>query len=508
MAAGQNILELAKQGDADAIASLINRSLQPKGITASAETIDTELDQELEITLLSAQLPSRTALISIIKKGMLALKIPAIALVRVYARHIENASLFWESEFALGDQTSQPAQPVISKESKSPARVEQQSPEPIVTESESRSPNLATRQGNQEAIVLLDTMAEMQRSNKAYQDVVIRFMDQRFDQVRCMTTLKEFIQVVSRSHFSFADMAGNPNLRNLVDTIADNSLVDRDGSHVISNVSILQPGQNWQNARIRLINRVIFEPVLEEPTETYDNYDEEYEREYEREYNRQYEDEVITLDVLDDGLEPGQPAASAKPAYTSTPESQVMPQSAAPDRFGMSAADAKINRVGRSLIDLDDFEQIDSAKTLDIAATVDPADGLDPADRSNASSNAPDTSTNQVESDSYHKDYPTADSLFDQFDNPSTSEQSDQNDLDSDNLDELEAMLGDLPPLEPNAAKSLGKDNEVIDRIDRGAETGKERLEDFGSEPNDLEDARDAKNLTLDEFAKDIWETV
>jgi hypothetical protein len=31
----QNILELAKQDDAQAIASLINRQLQPKGITAN-----------------------------------------------------------------------------------------------------------------------------------------------------------------------------------------------------------------------------------------------------------------------------------------------------------------------------------------------------------------------------------------------------------------------------------------------------------------------------------------
>jgi hypothetical protein len=45
----QNILELAKQGDAQAIASLMNRQLQPKGITAKA-TIDNSC---LQIMLLS-----------------------------------------------------------------------------------------------------------------------------------------------------------------------------------------------------------------------------------------------------------------------------------------------------------------------------------------------------------------------------------------------------------------------------------------------------------------------
>ncbi|WP_277926746.1 MULTISPECIES: hypothetical protein [Nostoc] len=35
-----NLLELAKQGDAQAIASLINRQLQPKGITAKVALKD------------------------------------------------------------------------------------------------------------------------------------------------------------------------------------------------------------------------------------------------------------------------------------------------------------------------------------------------------------------------------------------------------------------------------------------------------------------------------------
>jgi hypothetical protein len=503
MAAAQNILELAKQGDADAIASLINRSLQPKGITATAETIDAEL----EITLLSAQLPSRTALMSIIKKGMLSLKVPAIALVRVYARQIDNASLFWESEFTLETAVSKPAQPEAPPVNKPepPAPASSDQPSDQTSEAETRSPNLATRQ---EGLVLLDTMAEMKRSSKAYQDVVIRFMDQRYDTVRCMTTLKEFIQVISRSHFSFADMAGNPNLRNLVDTIADNSMVDRDGSHIISNVSILQPGQNWQNARIRLINRVIFEPVLEveEPSETYNSYDEdEYEREYEREYNRKYEqdyddydqDEVITLDVLDSEQASESVSSAAKSPYSPTQASQVTPQSAAPDRF----PGANLNRVGRSLIDLD----LDTANTLDVAATVAPAN-------QSASQTEPDSQPNAAietdanDSEGYHKDYPTADSLFDQFsdENP---DQSAQNETDTNSLDELEAMLGDLPPIENDSGSSRRSSvyPNDIDNIDRGADTVQDKL---AGNNDETEIPEKSDNLTLDEFANDIWETV
>ncbi|AFY71131.1 hypothetical protein Pse7367_2878 [Thalassoporum mexicanum PCC 7367] len=507
MAVGQNILELAKQGDADAIASLINRSLQPKGITATAESFGQEQEmQELEITLLSAQLPSRTALLSIIKKGMASLQVRSISLVRVYARQIENASLFWESEFTLGSrqtasQTSSTTPSPINTATETTAN-NTDSAQPSQSEGstpEARSTNLATRQTKaSEGLVLLDSMAEMQRTGKAYQDVVIRFMDQRYDTVRCMTTLKEFVQVISRSHFSFADMAGNPNLRNLIDTIADNSITDRDGSHVIENVSILQPGQNWQNARIRLINRVIFEPVMEPQTDrqTYGRYDNDYADDYVNDYTDDYADqydadEVITLDVLD----PDQ-AAEAEPSATksSAPKSldPVNPVSGTA-QVGVTAA-SNLNQVSRSLIDIDDTTTSDSPAE----ATT----STDPANQSAAKNDGTVTSNNYI-------DYPTVESLFDEFGqegnqtsdrSASSTNQPDQDDSDLDNLDQLEAMLGDLPPLEHDSAS----------QIDRGADTVKEKLAN-GSESNDSDDSDDEESspsLTLDQFANDIWETV
>ncbi|MCT7967037.1 hypothetical protein NG799_11885 [Laspinema sp. D1] len=50
-----NLLELAKQGDAKAIATLMNRKLQPKGITAKASM----KNDCLQIMLESAQVPPK-----------------------------------------------------------------------------------------------------------------------------------------------------------------------------------------------------------------------------------------------------------------------------------------------------------------------------------------------------------------------------------------------------------------------------------------------------------------
>ena len=60
-----NLLELAKQGYSNAIATLINRSLQPKGITAKAG-IDENCPQ---IMLESNQVPDKQALTIFVTPG-------------------------------------------------------------------------------------------------------------------------------------------------------------------------------------------------------------------------------------------------------------------------------------------------------------------------------------------------------------------------------------------------------------------------------------------------------
>jgi hypothetical protein len=76
--------------------------------------------------------------------------------------------------------------------------------------------------------------------------------------------LTELIQVISKPSFLFTTVASNPNLRSLLDTIAESSKTDEHGDQVITNLSILQPGQQWQKAKIRLVSKIFLEPAEDE----------------------------------------------------------------------------------------------------------------------------------------------------------------------------------------------------------------------------------------------------
>lgn len=76
----QNFLELAKQGNPEAIAALINRQLQPKGIIAKAELRDSCLPVMLE----SNQVPDQQDLAAFIFKGVTGLGVSSIEGVRIY----------------------------------------------------------------------------------------------------------------------------------------------------------------------------------------------------------------------------------------------------------------------------------------------------------------------------------------------------------------------------------------------------------------------------------------
>jgi pilus assembly protein FimV len=64
-----NVLQLARQGDTDAIAALMNRHLQAKGITAHV----TQHDQALQVILDSEQVPDATTWADYVKKGITGL---------------------------------------------------------------------------------------------------------------------------------------------------------------------------------------------------------------------------------------------------------------------------------------------------------------------------------------------------------------------------------------------------------------------------------------------------
>jgi hypothetical protein len=93
-----HILELAKQGDTEAIACLMNRHLQPKGITATVILKDTCLEVMLE----SVQMSNQQALVTFVRKGITSLSAASIKRVKVYWQQTGEQSPAWCEEFTLG----------------------------------------------------------------------------------------------------------------------------------------------------------------------------------------------------------------------------------------------------------------------------------------------------------------------------------------------------------------------------------------------------------------------
>ncbi|QKQ76217.1 hypothetical protein [Nostoc sp. TCL240-02] len=93
-----NILELAKQGDVDAIASLMNRHLHPKGIAAKVAF----KDACLEVTLEADQVPNQQILVPFIRKGLTGLGAVSVENVKVYGQQTGKKFPAWSKEFNLG----------------------------------------------------------------------------------------------------------------------------------------------------------------------------------------------------------------------------------------------------------------------------------------------------------------------------------------------------------------------------------------------------------------------
>ncbi|MGB8690515.1 MAG: hypothetical protein WCD53_24715 [Microcoleus sp.] len=96
----QNILELAKQGDAKAIALLLNRQLQPKGITATVAFKDGCLQVMLEAT----EAPSQQVLAGWVSKSIAGLGAASIEKVKVYGRQTGSKVPAWSQEFEVAGQ--------------------------------------------------------------------------------------------------------------------------------------------------------------------------------------------------------------------------------------------------------------------------------------------------------------------------------------------------------------------------------------------------------------------
>ncbi|WP_341526283.1 type IV pilin-like G/H family protein [Nostoc sp. UHCC 0302] len=117
-----NLLELAKQGDAQAIASLMNRQLQPKGIK-----VKTNLTSGCFMVIAESEnVPEQSFLVDFICKGITELKAEVIKRVVIHGRVSGNNTSVWRESFEIkSDLTVQQEQlefinslPVTSHKSK------------------------------------------------------------------------------------------------------------------------------------------------------------------------------------------------------------------------------------------------------------------------------------------------------------------------------------------------------------------------------------------------------
>ena len=221
---------------------MLNRSLVSKSIHAEAK-----LEAEcLIISLQASQIPNQKAVVTIIQRGMVVLQVKQIKRVKILTYRSDNQYLAWQDEIDFGnnDAPTQPlATPKIDKNNNS---------------EQGQNVNLVS---NPKGVILVQKSPQIQQNLQEYQDIIVRFTDEQVGTVRCLTTLTELIQVISQPSFLFASVASNPNLRSLLDMIAESSKTDQHGDQVITNLSILQPGQQWQKAKIRLVTKIFLEPA-------------------------------------------------------------------------------------------------------------------------------------------------------------------------------------------------------------------------------------------------------
>jgi len=93
----QNALELARRGDLSAIAVLVNKSLNPKGINAKIN----RKDSYLQVLLESEQPMNQQALTRFIVKGFAGLKIEAVQSIAIYARRKGRIEPDWTQRIDL-----------------------------------------------------------------------------------------------------------------------------------------------------------------------------------------------------------------------------------------------------------------------------------------------------------------------------------------------------------------------------------------------------------------------
>lgn len=97
LALERNLLRLAQAGDSEAIATLLNRTLNPRGVTAQTRL----QDGLLQVLLEAPQLPSQEQWVPFIQQGMTNLGAPVIRQVQIYGRQQGQQQVGWQQAIAL-----------------------------------------------------------------------------------------------------------------------------------------------------------------------------------------------------------------------------------------------------------------------------------------------------------------------------------------------------------------------------------------------------------------------
>lgn len=257
-----SILELAKQGNGEAIATLINRSIQSKGITATADLAE----KCLSLDLRSPQRINQKAMVSLICKGMLGLQVEAIneLIISAYLSDYETASdrQIWQINLKL-DSSQSPQQYVEVPPSQSFSPSQPDTPTPLAQDLHPESSTEINSEINPEispkvanlAVTTVHQPVEITHIPPAYQDIIIRFIDAKYGNIKCLCTLTELVEAINT--FSFDNT--NPALKHLLGAIAESTTIEENGDRLINNISVLQPGSQWQKAKIRLVLTIFFE---------------------------------------------------------------------------------------------------------------------------------------------------------------------------------------------------------------------------------------------------------
>jgi hypothetical protein len=94
------LLQLAKQGDANAIAVLINKSLNLERITAKVR----RRDNLLQIVLESSEVPDQNRLVEIIQSGIVKLEVSGINTLEIFGRKTGEKGPAWGRKVSLTTQ--------------------------------------------------------------------------------------------------------------------------------------------------------------------------------------------------------------------------------------------------------------------------------------------------------------------------------------------------------------------------------------------------------------------